>query len=114
MHPRELEALPDATWAVPPPDPVPVVRAAYASDLLSDVVAHAPEDSILVTVQAHTNTVAVASLVGIRVLVICHQRPIPADLVAAARRERVGVLTTSLNQLQASHRVCQLLEAHSC
>lgn len=114
MHPRELEAMPDAVWAVPPPEPAPVVRAAYASDLLSDVVAHAPEDSILVTVQAHANTVAVASLVGIRVLVICHRRPIPPDMEAAARRERVCLLTTSLNQLEASHRICQLLEAHPC
>jgi len=36
------------------------ILGAYASDLLSDVLAHAPRASILVTVQTHMNVVAVA------------------------------------------------------
>ena len=38
----------------------------YSSDLLSDVMANAKADGVLVTVQAHKNAVAVASLVGPR------------------------------------------------
>jgi hypothetical protein len=36
------------------------IRAGYASDLLSDVLAHAPAGGILVTVQVHLNVIAVA------------------------------------------------------
>jgi hypothetical protein len=114
MYPTDLERLPGMRWVVPPPDPALLLRAAYTSDLLSDVMAHAPEDSALITLQAHANTIAVAALVGIRVIVICHERPIPADMSASAKREHIALLTTPLNQLEASHQICQILEQTPC
>lgn len=36
------------------------VAAGYASDLLSDVLAHGPRGGLLVTVQVHMNVIAVA------------------------------------------------------
>lgn len=36
------------------------ITRAYASDLLSDVLAHGPKGGLLVTVQVHLNVVAVA------------------------------------------------------
>ncbi len=44
------------------------VSAAYASDLLSDVLAHAPRGGVLVTVQVHMNVITVsvhAELAGV-------------------------------------------------
>ncbi len=46
------------------------ITGAYTSDMLSDVMAHAPEDSVLVTLQAHKNTVACATLAGIKAVVL--------------------------------------------
>ena len=45
---------------------VPAAEAscAYVGDLLSDVMGHAGEDSVLVTVQNHLNTIAVCTLVA--------------------------------------------------
>ena len=37
------------------------IERGYASDLLSDVLAHAPEGGVLVTLQVHLNVIAVAS-----------------------------------------------------
>ena len=69
---------------------VPVEGAAaesvYTSDLLSDVMGHAGEGAALVTIQNHLNTIAVCTLVGTEVIVICHDRPIPDDMRAAAAR----------------------------
>ena len=48
------------------------IRDGYCGDLLSDVMANAPASSVLMTIQAHKNTIAVASLVGITALVICN------------------------------------------
>ncbi|MBN2875543.1 MAG: iron-sulfur binding hydrogenase, partial [Spirochaetales bacterium] len=52
--------------AVLVPDGLVDIVDAYSSDLLSDVMANAVEGSVLITIQAHLNTIAVASLVGIR------------------------------------------------
>ncbi|HUK76733.1 MAG TPA: serine kinase, partial [Thermoleophilia bacterium] len=55
---RELD-LTDLTPALGGADAE--VTAGYASDLLSDVLANAPEGGVLVTLQVHLNVVAVAS-----------------------------------------------------
>jgi hypothetical protein len=73
----------------------------YTSDLLSDVMAHAPEGSVLITIQAHKNTVAVATLTGIRAIVLCNNRQAPEDMLEAARDEGIAVFVTEENQFNA-------------
>jgi hypothetical protein len=85
--------------------------AAFTSDLLSDVMANAAEGAVLITIQAHLNTVAVASLVGIRAILACSSRPIPDDMVQAARKPGIGLYRTPLNQFDASVAVHHLLSA---
>lgn len=85
-----------------PADGEAPVSDAYASDLLSDVMAKAADDSALITIQAHKNTIAVASLVGIRAIVVCNERPIPDDMVEAARAESVAVYRTPKTQFEVS------------
>lgn len=80
---------------------VPVLDG-YTSDLLSDVMAHAEESSVLITIQAHRNTVAVASLVGIVAIIVCNNRPAEDDMLNAARNEGIAVFQTSENQFQTS------------
>lgn len=84
---------------------------AYTSDLLSDVMANAHDSDILVTIQAHKNTVAVAVLVGASVILVCNARPIPTDMVEAARAERVGILVTEQDQFTVSGRLFGLFNA---
>ena len=74
----------------------------YTSDLLSDVMAKAAQDSVLITIQAHKNTVAVASLAGIRAIVLCNARPILDDMVEAAKAEGIALFRTDRNQFQVS------------
>lgn len=75
---------------------------AYTSDLLSDVMAKAGEGSVLITIQAHKNTIAVASLIGMRAIVICNERPVPSDMVQAARDEGIAIFRTAKNQFEVS------------
>jgi hypothetical protein len=81
------------------------VTGAYTSDLLSDVMAHAKEGGALVTIQAHKNTVAVAALVNITVIVICNSRPLPDDMLEAAKDEGIAVILTKENQFTVSGRL---------
>ena len=78
------------------------IHAAYTSDMLSDVMAHAPENSALITIQNHINTIAVSTLAGIEIVVVCHNRDIPADMLKSAEAEGVGIVTTPLSQFEAS------------
>jgi len=78
--------------------PEAAVHAAYSSDLLSDVMGHCGEGTVLITIQNHLNTIAVCTLVGVEVIVICHDRPIPPDMAEAAKREEVAIVTTPLSQ----------------
>jgi hypothetical protein len=66
---RLLE-MPGTERILPAPADVEV-SAAFTSDLLSDVLAHAVENSILITIQAHQNAIAVATLAGIRAILAC-------------------------------------------
>jgi len=83
---------------------------AYTSDLLSDVMANAKDGGALVTIQAHRNTVAVATLVNISVIVVCNSRPLPPDMLEAARDEGIAVIRTRENQFTVSGRIWELLK----
>ena len=85
------------------------LEAAYTSDLLSDVMANAPENSLLITLQAHKNTVACAALVGIRALVLTGHAGAPPDMLEAAKAENIAVFVSSENQFTVSWKVAQLL-----
>ena len=74
----------------------------YVGDLLSDVMGHAGEDCVLVTIQNHLNTIAVCTLVGCSVVVICHARPVPPDMAEGAAREGVAIVTTPMSQYEAA------------
>ncbi|HRR33335.1 MAG TPA: hypothetical protein P5026_04510 [Kiritimatiellia bacterium] len=84
------------------PDPMAEVSGAYVSDLLSDVMAHCPDGAVLITVQNHTNSVAVCTLVGAPAIVIVHNRDIPEDMQAAAVREGIALLRTPDDQFHAA------------
>ena len=83
----------------------------YTSDLLSDVMANAAEGSVLITIQAHKNAVAVSSMAGIAAIVICNSRPIPDDMIEAAGSERIALFVTEKNQFTVSAEVYGRLTA---
>jgi len=87
------------------PDAQVEVTGAYTSDLLSDVMAHCPEGAVLITVQNHTNTVAVCTLVGAPAILVAHHRDIPADMLAVAEREGVALLRADGSQFAVSCKV---------
>lgn len=85
------------------------IGGGYASDLLSDVMAHAKAKDVLITIQAHRNSVAVAGLVGASAIVICNGRSVPEDMIEAARDEGIAIMRTDLNQYEVSGRLWKAL-----
>ena len=82
----------------------------YTSDLLSDVMANASDGSVLITIQAHKNSVAVASMTNLAALIICNSRPIPEEMVEAAKSEGIAIYTTTKNQFQVSGEIYTALQ----
>lgn len=93
------------------PDPDAEVENAYTSDLLSDVIAHCPDSSLLVSVQNHKNTIAVCTLVCAVGVVIAHNRPIPDDMLESARQEKIAILLTEDDQFVISCKLGKALGA---
>ena len=85
-----------------------VATCAYSGDLLSDIMGHAGEDCALVTIQNHLNTIAVCTLVGCQVIVLCHNRPVPPDMAEAAKREGIAIVVTELSQYAAALALSEL------
>lgn len=83
----------------------------YTSDLLSDVMANLKEGQALITIQAHKNTIAVASLSGAAAVVFCHGRSAADDVVEAAANEGIALFTTPDNQFEATVKVALALRA---
>ncbi len=77
------------------------VQGGYVSDLLSDVIAHAPEGALWVTLQRHSNVVAVAVLKGLAGIVLVNGREPEPDTIARASQEHVVIVTTPLNAFDA-------------
>ena len=84
------------------------ISTAYTGDLLSDVMGHCGDESVLITIQNHLNTIAVCTLAGVEAIVICHDRPVPDDMKAAAEREEVAIVVTPLSQFAASVALAEL------
>jgi predicted transcriptional regulator len=109
---KELTALLGAeTLTAGSPDEA--VSGCYTGDMLSDVMANAnrggSEGGALVTIQAHKNTVAVATLVNINVIVVCNNRPCPDDMLDAAKEEGIAVIRTHENQFTVSGKIYDAL-----
>jgi len=85
------------------------ILAGYTSDLLSDVMAHVEEGSVLITIQAHKNTVAVAALTGVAAVIFCNNRPVTDDVLIAAGKASIAIFRTPHNQYMTSVAVAQHL-----
>lgn len=72
------------------------VCGGYASDLLSDVLAHAKEGDIWCTLQLHQNIIAVASLKRVSGIILVNNRRPAEDTIEKATAENIPILITGL------------------
>jgi hypothetical protein len=84
------------------------IQGGYASDLLSCVMAGARQNYVWVTLQAHMNVVAVASLIGLAAVIITEgKRPEP-EVIERAREEGVLLLLSPLPTFAMAGRLVAL------
>jgi predicted transcriptional regulator len=85
------------------------VTGGYASDLLSDVMGHAGAGQAWITVQAHKNVMAIASLKELAAVILVRDRRPDDDTAAASEDEGIPLLSTPLDAFEACGRLHRLL-----
>jgi serine kinase of HPr protein (carbohydrate metabolism regulator) len=78
------------------------VDVGYCSDLLSRVMSQAPKNALWITVQTHTNIVAVATLLEIPCIVIPEDIPIDPKTVEKAECEEIVIISSPLTAFEIS------------
>lgn len=68
----------------------------YASDLLSCVMSGAPHESVWVTLQAHINIIAVATLLDLTAIIITEGATPDEATIAKANEEEINLFSTDL------------------
>jgi predicted transcriptional regulator len=76
------------------------VSSGYVSDLLSDVLAHADEGTLWVTLHIHQNIVAVASHKDLAGIIVVQGRQPEKDTIAKAEEEGIPVLVSGLSAFE--------------
>jgi predicted transcriptional regulator len=76
------------------------VKSGYVSDLLSDVLAHADEGTLWVTLHIHQNIVAVAMHKDLAGIILVQGRQSEQDTVVKAEEENIPILVSSLSAFE--------------
>jgi hypothetical protein len=76
------------------------VTIGYASDMLSDAMGHAPPGAIWITIQAHPNVIAVASLLSLAGIVFPAGAHPDETTIRKAADEQITLLSTDLPKFE--------------
>lgn len=85
------------------------VSGGYVSDLLSDVMGHAREGQVWITLQSHTNVVAIASLKELAAILLVKGIEPDETVVEKAREEGVAILGSNEDTYTITGKLFQLL-----
>lgn len=84
------------------------VSRGYASDLMSDVIAHGKSGDIWLTMQIHMNVVAVAAMKEVAAVVLSGGRRPPDDVLSKASEQQVIILSSELPTFEIAGRIHRL------
>jgi predicted transcriptional regulator len=85
------------------------VCGAYVSDLLSDVMGHAQENQVWVTLQVHQNVMAIASLKDLAAVIIVKGFQPNENTIRHSNEEQIPILSTEDATFDVSGKLYALL-----
>ena len=86
------------------------VKGGYASDLLSDVMGHAKEGQVWITLQTHRNIVGIASLKDLAAVILVKGFTPDGETVELAETEGVALLGTGMQAFEMAGKLYDLLK----
>jgi predicted transcriptional regulator len=84
------------------------VTGGYASDMLSDVLAHSEKGDIWVTVQIHPNVSAVATAKDLAGIIITNGRDPEVETLKKAEQKKIPILVSPLSTYKVVGRLYEL------
>ncbi|NBC82373.1 MAG: serine kinase [Bacteroidetes bacterium] len=85
------------------------ITGGYTSDLLSDVMGNAQEGHVWITMQAHKNIIAVASLKELAAIIVIGNHTPGEDTIAQANQEGIPLLSTPESAFDVSGKIYNML-----
>lgn len=114
---REVAELLGARWICCEEDADAEIRYAFASDMMSDVLAHVGEDTMLLTGLINSQSVRTAEMLDVPCLVFVRGKNPHQDAVLRAKQIGLPTLVTSCSMFEACGRlytagmgVCELAD----
>ena len=86
------------------------IAGGYVSDLLSDVMGHARENQVWITLQTHRNVMAIASLKDLAAVILVKGFEPDEDTLEHSNEEGVPVLGTTLETFEMAGNLYRELE----
>ena len=86
------------------------VTGVYVSDLLSDVLAHAKESNLWITLQGHPNVVAVAAMKDLCGIILVNGRVAEPETLVKAQEENIPIFTSEKSTYRIAGQLFQLME----
>lgn len=85
------------------------ITGGYTSDLLSDVMGHADEGKVWITLQTHKNVIAIASLKELAAVILIKNNEPDVDMLAQAEEEGIPVLGSTEEAFEVTGKLYNLL-----
>jgi len=86
------------------------ITGGYTCDLLSDVMGHAQEGNVWITLQTHKNVMAIASLKELAAIILVKNLQPEPDTLAQSHEENIPILSTDLEEFEISGMVYNLIK----
>jgi len=102
---REVARILDAKWICCEENADQEIRYAFASDMMSDVLAHVGEDTMLLTGLINSQSVRTAEMLDVPCLVFVRGKIPHQDAVARAKQIDLPVLLTTCSLFEACGRL---------
>ena len=83
------------------------VTGGYASDLLSDVIAHSHKGNLWITIQTHPNIVAVAAMKELAGIILAGGREPDPETLKKAEEEGIPILVSPVFTFELAGRLYQ-------
>ena len=98
---REIAETLDATWLCCEEEGGRVLRTAFASDMMSDVLAFVKDQSVLLTGLMNPQVVRTAEMMDMHCIVFVRGKKIDPNVVALARQKEITVLASPYRMFTA-------------
>lgn len=85
-----------------------VVSGCYVSDMLSNVIANSKKGDVWITIQVHSNIVAVAVLKELTAIIIVQGREPADDTIQKAKEENIPILVSQNSAFEIAGKMYEL------